>query len=383
VIIMARADSTRSRLTETSIKALQPQTQRYDVPDEIMTGLALRVTPAGVKSWSLRYRTREGGQRRFTIGKWPAVKLARARELATIELGKVAGGDDIQQEKVQDRNKKACPTIKAFCGEGGAYRQWVEAHHKAHKQTLYRLTEVLPWQERRLDQIDAKRVERWQTKRINGGTSPWTVKRDIATLRAMMSKAVEWGHLEIHPLATLKAPKAADNSRIRYLSKDEEKRLLSALMADSTPAHLRAIVTIAMNTGLRRGELLQLDWSSVDLKANRLTVTAQTAKSSKVRHVPLNKKALAALKAWKKPAARTGPVFGMTDIKKSWATLMTLSEITGFRYHDLRHNFASKLVMAGIDLNTVRELLGHSDIRMTLRYAHLAPEHAAAAVEVL
>lgn len=378
---MAEANSTRSRLTETSIKALQPQTERYDVPDDIIKGLALRVTKTGIKSWSLRYRTREGGQRRYTLGSWPAIKLARARELAKIELGRVAGGADIQQEKKQERSKATCPTIKAFCAD--EYRQWVEAHHKAADQTLYRLTDILPWQDKRLDQIDIKLVERWQAKRINSGISPWTVKRDIAALRSMMSKAVEWGYLDTHPLANLKAPKAPDNSRIRYLSDDEEKRLLSALRADSTPAHLRAIVTVAMNTGLRRGELLKMDWSSVDLDAKRLTVTAQTAKSSKVRHVPLNKKALAALKAWKKPMDRKGAVFGLTDIKKSWHTLLRLAEITDFRYHDIRHHFASKLVMAGIDLNTVRELLGHSDIRMTLRYAHLAPEHAAAAVEVL
>ena len=380
---MARANSTRSRLTETSIKALQPQPERYDVPDDIIKGLALRVTKTGIKSWSLRYRTREGGQRRYTIGKWPNIKLARARELVTIEMGKVAAGEDIQKEKTIARKKSTCPTIKVFCGDDGEYANWANAHHKGASHTLYKLTEVLPWSDKRLDQIDVKLVERWQAKRINSGISPWSVKRDIAALRAMLSKAVEWGHLETHPLAALKAPQAPDNIRIRYLSKEEGKRLQAALEAKETPAYLRTIVTLALNTGLRRGELLKLDWSSVDLKAKLLTVTAQTAKSSKTRHVPLNKKALAALKTWKKPINRKGPVFGLGDIKKSWRTLLKLAEITDFRFHDLRHTFASRLVMAGIDLNTVRELLGHSDIRMTLRYAHLAPEHAAAAVEVL
>jgi integrase len=101
-----------------------------------------------------------------------------------------------------------------------------------------------------------------------------------------------------------------------------------------------------------------------------------------VRHVPLNKKATAALRLWRR-RGHTGLVFGLTDIKKSYATLLRNAGIEEFRFHDLRHHFASRLVMAGIDLNTVRELLGHADIRMTLRYAHLAPEHKAAAVEVL
>ena len=90
-----------------------------------------------------------------------------------------------------------------------------------------------------------------------------------------------------------------------------------------------------------------------------------------------------ALRLWRIKTGGQGAVFGLTDIKKSFASLLKLAEIQNFRFHDLRHHFASKLVMAGIDLNTVRELLGHVDIRMTLRYSHLAPEHKAAAVEVL
>jgi integrase len=73
----------------------------------------------------------------------------------------------------------------------------------------------------------------------------------------------------------------------------------------------------------------------------------------------------------------------LDDVKKSWYPVVKAAKLTGFRFHDLRHTFASKLVMLGIDLNTVRELLGHSDIKMTLRYAHLAPEHKAAAVAKL
>ena len=73
----------------------------------------------------------------------------------------------------------------------------------------------------------------------------------------------------------------------------------------------------------------------------------------------------------------------MRDIKTAWSSLMTAAKIDGFRFHDCRHHFASRLVQAGVDLNTVRELLGHGDIRMTLRYSHLAPEHKAAAVAKL
>jgi integrase len=380
---MATGNSSRSRLTEITIKAFPPKASRYDVRDDEQTGLILRVAPTGRKTWSLSYRNEQGKQQRYTLGTWPTIKLKAARNLATKKLGKVADGSDIQQEKKQERSKAECPTIKVFCGEGGEYANWVNAHHKDGYKTLYRLNEVLPWGNKRLDQIDVPMVERWQVKRIKDGRSPWTVRRDIATLTSMLRKAVGWGYLDAYPLANLKQPKASDNTIVRYLDVDEEKRLLSELMAARTPDYLRAVVLLAMNTGLRKGEVLGLDWSNIDLDAKRLTVTAASAKTSKVRHIPLNQKALTALQEWQEVSGSIGPVFAMGNVRKSWNALLDRARITNFRFHDLRHNFASKLVMAGIDLNTVRELLGHTDIKMTLRYAHLAPEHAAAAVEVL
>lgn len=371
----------RQKLTEISIKALVPDAARYDVRDQEVKGLVLRVAPSGRKSWSVSYRNRQGRQQRYTLGTWDGVKLARARELAKVELGKVAGGDDIQAAKRVERRKQAIPTLSEFVK--GDYGDWIKAHHKSYQMTMHRLESVLPWQDKRLDKINVKMVENWQTKRTAAGIAPATVKRDIATLHSLFTKAVKWGYLDSHPLTTLQRIKQPDNGVVRYLDANEEKRLLTALRAKQTPLYLRTIVTVAMNTGLRRGELLQLDWSSVNLKKRILTVTAKTAKSSKVRHVPLNKKATVMLRLWRMKSGGQGAVFGLTDIKKSWTSLLKLAEISDFRFHDLRHHFASKLVVNGIDLNTVRELLGHSDIRMTLRYAHLAPEHKAAAVEVL
>ncbi len=158
---------------------------------------------------------------------------------------------------------------------------------------------------------------------------------------------------------------------------------------DGYTDHLAPLVLLAINTGLRRGELLGLTWEAVNLDAQLLTVAAGTAKSRKARHIPLNAEALAVLKAWKKQGKGAGLVFPapeggqMGHINTSWERLVAAAELVDFRFHDLRHDFASKLVMAGVDLNTVRELLGHADLKMTLRYAHLAPARLAAAVEKL
>ena len=207
---------------------------------------------------------------------------------------------------------------------------------------------------------------------------------------------------------------------IRYLTAEEEKTLRDALVArdekrrqerDSANAwrrerrhaewpefgvytdHLQPLVLLAMNTGMRRGELFKLQWRDVELVGGMVTVRGEGAKNSQTRHIPLNTEAIAVLKAWKQalptvvdveksgdyvfpsPHVENQP---LDDIKKGWLPLLVTAGIKRFRFHDLRDHFASRLVQAGIDLNTVRELLGHSDIKMVLRYAHLAPENVRA-----
>lgn len=151
---------------------------------------------------------------------------------------------------------------------------------------------------------------------------------------------------------------------------------------------------VALNTGLRKGEIFNLEWRDVDLVGAQLTVRGDGAKSGQTRYVPLNTEAVQVLKDWQTAnhvdnvklifPGRTDSADGkLDDVKKAWLPIVKAAKLPGFRFHDLRHSFASKLVKAGVDLNTVRELLGHADLKMTLRYAHLAPEHKAAAVAKL
>jgi integrase len=154
--------------------------------------------------------------------------------------------------------------------------------------------------------------------------------------------------------------------------------------------HLKPLVLVALNTGLRRGELLGLTWDAVNFSGKILTVTAATAKSGHTRRVPTNREALEILTAWHE---RQGKPKGdalvfpghegerMKRIDTSWESLMKAARLKNFRLHDCRHHFASKLVQAGVDLYTVKELLGHSEIAMTQKYSHLAPDNLRAAVE--
>ena len=152
--------------------------------------------------------------------------------------------------------------------------------------------------------------------------------------------------------------------------------------------HLMPMVLISMNTGLRRGELFNLTWEMINLSERYLILESGITKSNNSRYIPLNKEAYDLLiKLYNKTALKKGLVFPSKNnqpfnhVKRSWSSLLKKAEITEFRWHDLRHHFAGKLVMAGVDLNTARELLGHSDIKMTLRYAHLAPEYKINAVK--
>jgi integrase len=221
------------------------------------------------------------------------------------------------------------------------------------------------------------------------------------------------------PLGKIKFRAEDENAVVRYLSDDdEEARLRAALVTrdnarraarepankwrrergytewavrDGYTDYLAPLVLLAINTGLRRGELLQLQWRDLDLRRRMLTVRGEGAKTSQTRYVPLNTEATLVLKAWRPNVVEADwCVFGgstestpLVAVKKAWRGVLKAAKVAGFRFHDLRHTFASNLVMAGIDLNTVRELLGHKSLVMTLRYAHLAPEHKAAAVESL
>lgn len=234
----------------------------------------------------------------------------------------------------------------------------------------------------------------------------------------MLSRAVEWGILDKHPLAGLKPLKADKTGRVRFLTAEEEGALRQALETREEGLraararfnawreergmrplperegeyldHLRPLVILALNTGLRRGELLGLTWGMVNLAGKMLTVSAATAKSGHTRRVPLNSEALEVLTAWQarlgRPPADAYVFAGhdgerMKRIDTSWESLMKAAKLKNFRLHDCRHHFASKLVQAGVDLYTVKELLGHSEIAMTERYSHLAPDNLRAAVE--
>jgi integrase len=229
-------------------------------------------------------------------------------------------------------------------------------------------------------------IARYEQQRVAEVTA-YTVANELGVLRHMLRLAGRWGYLEKVPSMDLpKRPRG----RERYLDADEIERLLAA-SAESTSKnpYLRAIVTIAVNTGMRRGEILGLEWERVNLSTSAITISR--TKNDKPRGVPINRAVYDALVALEpEPERRVGLLFTKRRNGKAWGQVRTAFEsalrrakITGFRFHDLRHTAASHLVMRGASLQDVKEILGHADIRTTLRYAHLSPAHLRSAVDRL
>ncbi len=175
------------------------------------------------------------------------------------------------------------------------------------------------------------------------------------------------------------------NGRVRWLNSEEEARLRAVLEADHHEH--RPELDLALHTGLRRGEMYGLTWENVNL--SRRVLTIPRSKNGETRHVPLNSAALAALEDLRKRSDGTGPVIRnlqgepLAKPRHWFEPAVRKAKIRGFSWHCLRHTFASRLVMAGVDLRTVQELMGHKSIAMTVRYAHLDLRHTLAAVERL
>jgi integrase len=254
------------------------------------------------------------------------------------------------------------------------------------------------WKERfggrALEEITAGDVEKIRAERLQTTTratetkerrrtvTAATVNREVAFLRHVFNVAIRDGKTERNPVTKLRFFK--ERGRVRYLTDDEEPTLMGALPTDED----RQRVTVLLHTGLRKAEFLGLRWKYVDTKAGVLTIPR--TKNGEARHVPMNATVREILARRPRPLNRDALVFpnraGMVDLRwaeKAFPEAIVTAGIADFRLHDLRHTFASRLVMAGVDLLTVMQLGGWKSLAMVQRYAHLSPGHRQSAIERL
>lgn len=398
------------KLTNTAVEKLQSSDTRQEYRDAEIKGLLVRVYPSGKKSFMLNYAR----GKYITLGDANVLKVAEARELARLELGKVAAGKD----PAEARKRKAAGTFADYFKNH--YQAHIEQNQKGAKQALvryrYLCTQVgkVP-----LSDFTAFRINKFQSQRKKEGVSDATINRDVSAILAMLRHAVNMSLLTELPLKGKVQKNREPLENPRYLFPEEESRLREALATRDAGKreerkrynewrqerdyplfpeiglysdYLAPLVLTAMLTGLRRGELFNLAWQDIDLQAGEVVVRAKGAKSGKTRTVPLRDECREVLATWKQLTEYSQPgdyVFPnkkgerLDNVKTSFSNLLKAADITGFRFHDLRHHCASMLVQADVSLYTVKEWLGHSDFKMTQRYAHLAPDNLKEAARTL
>jgi excisionase family DNA binding protein len=335
----------------------------------------LRKTKKGKDRWCIDFKDSEGKRKREVIkdaqGRGEAL-LALQAKVAQIFNGKFNPKRkseplkfnvlaDIYLEDYAKVKKRSWRTDKAY----------IEKSMKpAFKDKL--ITEITP-----LD------IEKFIKRRLDEKVSKTTVNRGLQILKRMFNLAIDWGYIFENPSRKVKLFSEKDNLKERILSHEEEARLL-----ETSPEHLRPIIIVALNSGMRRGEILGLRWTHLDFEKRTLKV--ERSKSGRPRFIDMNHTLFELLRElrMKNPGSdyifsnpQTGKPF--VEIGKAFRTACRRSGVKGMRFHDLRHTFASRLIEAGTDIITVRDLLGHSSVKLTERYTHSKNELKRRAVESL
>jgi len=243
-----------------------------------------------------------------------------------------------------------------------------------------------------MNTLPASTISGYINGRREAKVSNATINRELAVLSASINHYNREFDTHLpNPVEgrLLKEPEG----RVRWLTQEEATALIQAAESRQEAPHLAPLIRLALNTGMRAGEMLGLEWNRVDLKACQVYLEAKHTKSQKRRTIPLNQNARAAILTQARYRAEHCPdspwVFcksngtRINSVKRSFTTACTCTEIHNFRFHDLRHTCAAWLVTAGVTLAEIKDLLGHSTIVMTERYAHLAPENIRAAVSLL
>ncbi len=322
--------------------------------------------------WWIRYTGVEG-KKRFESSKSASFRVA--------EKLLIQRKNDVMEGKNPVKNIPNY-TFRELANEYHKFAQRQKSYLKSKVYLINQLTQIfgnLP-----LKRFTPMLIEQYQTEKLQLGKKPATVNRLLATISHMFTKSIEWEMLSEGILKKIRNVKflPENNKRLRYLSTEECSFLINACSS-----HLRPIVITALNTGMRKEEILSLEWEKhIDL--NNDFILLDKTKNGERREIQINKTLRDALQdiviKINSPCVFTdGKGRRFKDIQKSFKTACQKAGIRDFHFHDLRHCFASHLVMAGVDLVTVKNLLGHKSLDMTLRYAHLAPSHTVKAVETL
>lgn len=324
------------------------------------------------KTWYLDYHV---GTRRIREAVGPNKRQAE------LELAKVR--TELVEGRYFDRRKENRMTFGELLDNYLAEHSARQKRPKSHLRDLTSAKHLRPaFDSKLLRDVTPRALSEYISKRLDDGAAPASINRELGLTKHCFTMAQRWGLAHRNPVKQVKLLRE-DNARLRYLTPEEIERLL-----DSTPAGMKPIVICALHTGMRLTEILTLRWEQVSLPDRMLYL--EVMKNVKRRGVPIDDEVLSMLRELGRVRHLHSPyVFSKPDgspyhwVNKTFKRVCGRAGIEDFRFHDLRHTFASHLVMSGVDLLTVKELLGHKSLAMTARYSHLSPSHKLAAVSNL
>jgi integrase len=386
-------------ITEQFVASVKGTGHRETYYDRREPRFLLRVSADAVsRVFYCRYRDATGRRVPYRIGSHQQITAERARKRAAEILVDARRGADPAAEK------RDAETLAEFL-DGRYWRKHLStrASGEAIKAAIRRAFPALLGKP--LSSISSEAIEtaladrRTATKRSRTSSGPRmaesTIRREYKALRTALRKAKRWGLIKADPCEQIELEELHVDQRKRFLQADDElKRFLAALA--TFDLMFQTLVLVLLNAGTRVGETLTLRWSDVNLAAGKLTLRGAATKAKKSREAVLNEAAVAALERWReaRPGVGEAWVFPLPSdpsrparretIRRLWQRLVRAAKCPDLLLHDLRRSVGSWLVNADVPLAVVKDVLGHSSIKVTEKvYAHLLDERKRAAVAVL
>lgn len=358
-----------------------PGKRKIDYYSNSHPGLLLEVRASGGATFYQRYRDQAGRLKAYKIGSPEDLTLDRAKKIAAKIRSRAVVGEDPLEAK---RELRRVPT---YADLSVRYLAHTATYQRSPETTAqYMRKHILPrWARARLNEIKQEDVALWLQEMAQAGYAQATIERARVVFSHSLKKAMHWGipGLTTNPVVGIPRP-PLNNARERYLTTEEAQRL-RASVEQSRNKQLKHIVGLLIHTGCRVSEILNSEWTHLDLERRLLRVPQ--SKSGKARLVPLSLGALdiiAELPRYENcpfliPNPKTKKPW--VGIFMSWDTARKQAGLPDLRLHDLRHSAASFMAAAGIDLLTIGKVLGHANYKTTQRYAHLSNDHLVDAVE--
>jgi integrase len=343
--------------------------------EEVAMGIYKR--PDSKKWWISYY---QNGKR---VREPVSTKKSEAEKVLTQRINAINEGKHPVIKKRKNQKIRFASIAKSYLSDHS------KPNKKTYRSDISRLKVLIPYfGDFYITEINSSHVAEYKKIRLqqkaktrNGLISPTTVNKEVKLLKNILKKAAKWKGVGIEEI---ELDLAKEMPRERILTRREIR-----LLVDNAKPPLKHAIVIALNTGMRRGEILNLEWMNVNLEDYFITITAREAKSKRIRRIPVNRSLRELLlklslerngNRYVFQSPRTGQPY--SSMQKSWEGLLKRTGIEEMRFHDLRHTFASHFLMNGGDLYTLKEILGHRELNTTARYLTITTAHKAKAMEI-